>query len=252
MNEFEVQTLVLKARGIKAADKTVMLVILKHVDWETWIGRITQTYLCEYADIPRATFARAMKRLKAAGWLTVDCDRTAFNKFQTTIKVNIDSIKMSQPLSQNEPIDSIKMTQPLSQNDNTVYQNEPTVYQNEPTMSQNDAYINITNITNKDINIDINKEDLKLVTKEEAMEYTENQEFKNLSHMCDDRGKVPLHVLKALHRRLEIERRWAHHKKTIETNPFNQARIFEAFKKAEIREDFDLYRSNAQIKKTWS
>ena len=251
MNEFEVQTLVLKARGIKAADKTVMLVILKHVDWDTWTGRITQTYLCQYADIPRATFARAMKRLKAAGWLAVDCDRTAFNKFQTTIKVNIDSIKMSQPLYQNETIDSIKMIQPLTQNETTVYQNETTVYQNDTTMSQNDAYINITNITNQDINIDINKEDVELVTKEEAMKYTETQDFNDLSHMCDDRGKVPLHVLKAVHRRYEIERRWAHHKKTIETNVFNERRLFEAFKQEQNREDFKLYGSTAKIKKTW-
>ena len=236
MNEFEVQTLVLKARGIKAADKTVMLVILKHVDWDTWTGRITQTYLCQYADIPRATFARAMKRLKAAGWLAVDCDRTAFNKFQTTIKVNIDSIKMSQPLYQNE---------------NTVYQNETTVYQNDTTMSQNDAYINITNITNQDINIDINKEDVELVTKEEAMKYTETQDFNDLSHMCDDRGKVPLHVLKAVHRRYEIERRWAHHKKTIETNVFNERGLYEAFKQEQNKEDFKLYGSTAKIKKTW-
>ena len=251
MNVFEVQTLVLKARGIKAADKTVMLVILKHVDWDTWTGRITQTYLCQYADIPRATFARAMKRLKAAGWLTVDCDRTAFNKFQTTIKVNIDSIKMSQPLYQNETIDSIKMIQPLTQNETTVYQNETTVYQNDTTMSQNDAYINITNINNKDINIDINEEEVELVTKEEAMKYTETQDFNDLSHMCDDRGKVPLHVLKAVHRRYEIERRWAHHKKTIETNVFNERRLFEAFKQEQNREDFKLYGSTAKIKKTW-
>ena len=244
MNEFEVQTLVLKARGIKAADKTVMLVILKHVDWDTWTGRITQTYLCQYADIPRATFARAMKRLKEAGWLTVDCDRTAFNKFQTTIKVNIDSIKMSQSLYQNETIDSIKMSQPL-------YQNETTVYQNDTTMSQNDAYINITNINNKDINIDINEEEVELVTKEEAMKYTETQDFNDLSHMCDERGKVPLHVLKAVHRRYEIERRWAHHKKTIETNVFNERRLFEAFKQEQNREDFKLYGSTAKIKKTW-
>jgi len=251
MNEFELQAQIMKARDIKPADKFVMLVILKHVDWTTWTGRITQTYLCRYADIPRATFSRAMKRLKAAGWLTVDCDRTAFNKFQTTIKVNIDSIKMIQPLSQNEPIDSINMIQPLSQNDNTVYQNDTGLSQNDTGLSQNDAYININNINNKDINIDINKEDLEFVTKEEAIEYTSSQDFNNLSHVCDDRDKVPLHVLKAVHRRLEIERRWAHHHKTIETNAFNERRIFEAFKKAEIREDFDLYGSTAQIKKTW-
>jgi len=118
-------------------------------------------------------------------------------------------------------------------------------------LSQNDAYINITNITNKDINIDINKEDLEIVTKEEAMKYTETQDFNDLSHMCDQRGKVPLHVLKAEHRRLEIERRWGHHKKTIETNAFNERRIFQTFKMNETKEDFKLYGSTAQIKKTW-
>jgi hypothetical protein len=162
---------------------------------------------------------------------------------ESTIEVNIktlltqkDMVKMTQ--GQN---DMVKMTHEDSQNDPLV------VVKMTHEDSQNDPHNN----NNNNNTIDINKEDLELVTKEEAMKYTSSQDFNNLSHVCDDRGKVPLHVLKALHRRLEIERRWAHHHKTIETNEFNERRIFEAFKKAEIREDFDLYGSTAQIKKTW-
>jgi hypothetical protein len=252
MNEFELQTQIMKAREVKPSDKFVMLVILKHVDWNTWTGRITQTYLCEYADIPRATFSRAMKRLKDAGWLTVDCDRTAFNKFQTTIKVNIDCIKMSQPLCQNDTNDCIKMSQQLSQDDTTVYQNDTTLSQNDTTLSQNDAYININNINNKDINKDINKDDLEMVSKQEALEHTSSQPFESLSYMVDERGKVPFHVLSAKHRRLEMERRW--NKDDIskqDHNVFAIRRVRDTFEKKEIREDFDIYDSTKPIKRTW-
>ena len=252
MNEFELQTQIMKAREVKPSDKFVMLVILKHVDWNTWTGRITQTYLCEYADIPRATFSRAMKRLKDAGWLTVDCDRTAFNKFQTTIKVNIDCIKMSQPLCQNDTNDCIKMSQQLSQDDTTVYQNDTTLSQNDTTLSQNDAYININNINNKDINKDINKDDLEMVSKQEALEHTSSQPFESLSYMVDERDKVPLHVLSANHRLLELERRW--HKSDISKQDhsiWEIDRVREKFDKDEKMEDFKIYNSNKQIKKTW-
>ena len=240
MNEFEVQTQIMKAREVKPSDKFVMLVILKHVDWNTWTGRITQTYLCEYADIPRATFSRAMKRLKDTGWLTVDCDRTAFNKFQTTIKVNIDCIKMSQPLSQDDTT--------VYQNDTTVYQNDTTVYQNDTTLSQNDAYININNINNKDINND----DLEMVSKKEALAFTSSQDFNSLGHMCDHRGKVPLHVLNAQHRMREIERRWLksdESKKDLDHYGLRVAR--EKFDKGEKLEDYQIYGSRKEIRKTW-
>ena len=252
MNEFELQTQIMKAREVKPSDKFVMLVILKHVDWNTWTGRITQTYLCEYADIPRATFSRAMKRLKDAGWLTVDCDRTAFNKFQTTIKVNIDCIKMSQPLCQNDTNDCIKMSQQLSQDDTTVYQNDTTLSQNDTTLSQNDAYININNINNKDINKDINKDDLEMVSKKEALAFTSTQDFNSLGHMCDHRGKVPLHVLNAQHRMREIERRWLksdESKKDLDHYGLRVAR--EKFDKGEKLEDYQIYGSRKEIRKTW-
>ena len=93
-----------------------------------------------------------------------------------------DMVKMTHEDSQNDPLVVVKMTHEDSQNDPH-------------------------NNNNNNNTIDINKEDLELVTKEEAMKYTSSQDFNNLSHVCDDRGKVPLHVLKALHRRLEIERR---------------------------------------------
>ena len=228
MNEFEVQSLIMQARDVKPADKFVMICILKNVNWSTWKGSVRLLYISKKYDVKRKTLYRIIERLKSLNWIKVNIKSN-----ETTIEVNIktlltqkDMVKMTHGDSQNDPLVVVKMTHGDSQNDPH-------------------------NNNNNNNTIDINKEDLELVTKEEAMEYTSNQEFNNLSHVCDDRGKVPLHVLKAVHRRLEIERRWAHHHKTIETNVLNEARIFEAFKKAEIREDFDLYGSTAQIKKTW-
>lgn len=238
MNEFEVQSLIMQARDVKPADKFVMICILKNVNWSTWKGSVRLLYISKKYDVKRKTLYRIIERLKSLNWIKVNIKSN-----ETTIEVNIktlltqkDMVKMTQ--GQN---DMVKMTHRDSQNDPLV------VVKMTHRDGQNDPHNN----NNNNNTIDINKEDLELVTKEEAMEYTSNQEFNNLSHVCDDRGKVPLHVLKAVHRRLEIERRWAHHHKTIETNVLNEARIFEAFKKAEIREDFDLYGSTAQIKKTW-
>ena len=238
MNEFEVQSLIMQARDVKPADKFVMICILKNVNWSTWKGSVRLLYISKKYDVKRKTLYRIIERLKSLNWIKVNIKSN-----ETTIEVNIktlltqkDIVKMTQ--GQN---DMVKMTHGDSQNDPLV------VVKMTHGDGQNDPHNN----NNNNNTIDINKEDLELVTKEEAMEYTSNQEFNNLSHVCDDRGKVPLHVLKAVHRRLEIERRWAHHHKTIETNVLNEARIFEAFKKAEIREDFDLYGSTAQIKKTW-
>jgi len=238
MNEFEVQSLIMQARDVKPADKFVMICILKNVNWSTWKGSVRLLYISKKYDVKRKTLYRIIERLKSLNWIKVNIKSN-----ETTIEVNIktlltqkDIVKMTQ--GQN---DMVKMTHGDSQNDPLV------VVKMTHGDSQNDPHNN----NNNNNTIDINKEDLELVTKEEAMKYTSNQEFNNLSHVCDDRGKVPLHVLKAVHRRLEIERRWAHHHKTIETNVLNEARIFEAFKKAEIREDFDLYGSTAQIKKTW-
>jgi len=238
MNEFEVQSLIMQARDVKPADKFVMICILKNVNWSTWKGSVRLLYISKKYDVKRKTLYRIIERLKSLNWIKVNIKSN-----ETTIEVNIktlltqkDMVKMTQ--GQN---DMVKMTHGDSQNDPLV------VVKMTHGDSQNDPHNN----NNNNNTIDINKEDLELVTKEEAMKYTSSQDFNNLSHVCDDRGKVPLHVLKALHRRLEIERRWAHHHKTIETNEFNERRIFEAFKKAEIREDFDLYGSTAQIKKTW-
>jgi len=238
MNEFEVQSLIMQARDVKPADKFVMICILKNVNWSTWKGSVRLLYISKKYDVKRKTLYRIIERLKSLNWIKVNIKSN-----ETTIEVNIktlltqkDMVKMTQ--GQN---DMVKMTHGDSQNDPLV------VVKMTHGDSQNDPHNN----NNNNNTIDINKEDLELVTKEEAMEYTSSQDFNNLSHVCDDRGKVPLHVLKAVHRRLEIERRWAHHHKTIETNVLNEARIFEAFKKAEIREDFDLYGSTAQIKKTW-
>ncbi len=167
------------------------------------------------------------------------------DKFKKSIdglyEENINSIKMSQPLSQNETIDCVKMIQPLPQNDTTVYQNDTT-------LSQNDAYINNNNINN----IKINEDNQEYASKQEALEHTSSQPFENLYYMVDERGKVPLHVLSATHRLLELERRW--NKSDISKQDhsiWEIDRVREKFDKDEKMEDFKIYNSNKQIKKTW-
>ena len=54
----------------------------------------------------------------------------------------------------------------------------------------------------------INEDNQEYASKQEALEHTSSQPFENLSHMVDHRGKVPFHILSAIHRRLEMERRW--------------------------------------------
>ena len=250
MNEFEVQTLVMEARDVKPADKFVMICILKNVDWSTWKGSVRLLYITKKYDVKRKTLYRIIQRLKSLNWIKV---KTLSS--ETVIQVNLKTllnqksmVKMTHKGGQN---DMVKMTQ--GQNDMVKVTHEGG--QNDPLEvvkmthegGQNDPHNNSINNNT----IDINKEEFELVTKEEAMKYTETQDFNDLSHMCDDRGKVPLHVLKAVHRRYEIERRWAHHKKTIETNVFNERGLYEAFKQEQNREDFKLYGSTAKIKKTW-
>jgi hypothetical protein len=148
---------------------------------------------------------------------------------------------MSKPLSQNETIDCVKMIHPLSQNDTAVSQNDTT-------LSQNDAYINNTNINN----IEINEDNQEYASKQEALEHTSSQPFENLSHMVDERGKVPFHILSAKHRMLEMERRW--NKDDIskqDHNVFAIRRVRDTFEKKEIREDFDIYDSTKPVKKAW-
>jgi hypothetical protein len=47
------------------------------------------------------------------------------------------------------------------------------------------------------------------VTRDEAKKYTSQFHPRDLRHLADDREKVPLHILSAKNRRLEIERRQA-------------------------------------------
>jgi len=107
---------------------------------------------------------------------------------------------------------------------------------------------NINNINT----INDNEENQEYASKQEALEHTSSQPFENLSYMVDERGKVPLHVLSANHRLLELERRW--HKSDISKQDhsiWEIDRVREKFDKDEKVEDFKIYNSNKQIKKTW-
>jgi len=113
---------------------------------------------------------------------------------------------------------------------------------------QNDTHNNNNNINT----IEINEDSQEYASKQEALEHTSSQPFESLSYMVDERGKVPLHVLSANHRLLELERRW--HKSDISKQDhsiWEIDRVREKFDKDEKMEDFKIYNSNKQIKKTW-
>jgi hypothetical protein len=119
MNEFELQAVVMQARKIKPADKFVMLCILKNVNWSTWRGTVTLSYLSKKYDINRRTLSRVIQRLKSMEWITV------FTKDdETIINVNISSIsnqnrldKMSSEARQNDYGVLDKMSSEARQND---------------------------------------------------------------------------------------------------------------------------------------
>ena len=107
MNEFELQGVIMQARSIKPADKFVMLCILKNVNWSTWKGTVTLSYLSKKYDINRRTLSRIIQRLKSIEWITV------FTKDdETIINVNISSISNQNRLD--------KMSSETRQNDHRV------------------------------------------------------------------------------------------------------------------------------------
>ena len=239
MNEFEVQSLVMQARGVKPADKFVMICILKNVDWSTWRGSVRLLYISKKYDVNLRTLHRIIQRLKNLGWIKVNSkpSETIIDVDLKTLTLKKGSVKMTQCQNDND-----KMTSSECQND--------IVESDKMTLSecQNDTHIN----KNNNNTININKDDLEMVSKQEALEHTSSQPFESLSYMVDERGKVPFHVLSAKHRRLEMERRW--NKDDIskqDHNVFAIRRVRDTFEKKEIREDFDIYDSTKPVKRTW-
>ena len=228
MNEFEVQSLVMQARGVKPADKFVMICILKNVDWSTWTGSVRLSYISKKYDVNRKTLTRITQRLKSLGWIKIKVKST-----ETIIEVNLKTL--TNKGTDKKSMDKMTMDK-LTMDKMTIED------------GQNVHHIN----KNNNNTININKDDLEMVSKQEALEHTLSQPFESLSYMVDERGKVPFHVLSAKHRRLEMERRW--NKDDIskqDHNVFAIRRVRDTFEKKEIREDFDIYDSTKPIKRTW-
>ena len=236
MNEYEVQSLVMQARKVKPADKFVMICILKNVDWSTWRGSVRLLYISKKYDVNLRTLHRIIQRLKKLGWIKVNSKpgETIIDVDLKTLTSKNGSVKMTSSECQN---DSVKMTQCQNVSDKMT-----------SSECQNDTHNNINNNNT----IKINEENQEYASKQEALEHTSSQPFENLSYMVDERGKVPLHVLSANHRLLELERRW--HKSDISKQDhsiWEIDRVREKFDKDEKVEDFKIYNSNKQIKKTW-
>ena len=243
MNEFEVQSLVMQARGVKPADKFVMICILKNVDWSTWTGSVRLSYISKKYDVNRKTLTRIIQRLKSLGWIKIKVKST-----ETIIEVNLKTL--TNKGTDKKSMD--KMTMDKLTMDKMTIEDGQNVYEGMDKMTIEDGQ-NVHHINKNNNNtININKDDLEMVSKQEALEHTLSQPFESLSYMVDERGKVPFHVLSAKHRRLEMERRW--NKDDIskqDHNVFAIRRVRDTFEKKEIREDFDIYDSTKPIKRTW-
>lgn len=248
MNEYEVQSLVMQARKVKPADKFVMICILKNVNWSTWKGSVRLSYISKKYDVNRKTLTRITQRLRSLGWIKIKVKTS-----ETIIEVNLKTLtskgmdkmtmdKMTMDKMTMDKLTMDKMTIEDGQNDHGGMDKMTIDHgQNVP-----------HNNNNNNNTIKINEENQEYASKQEALEHTSSQPFENLSHMVDDRDKVPFHVLSAKHRRLEMERRW--NKDDIskqDHNVFAIRRVRDTFEKKEIREDFDIYDSTKPVKKTW-
>ena len=243
MNEYEVQSLVMQARKVKPADKFVMICILKNVNWTTWTGSVRLSYISKKYDVNRKTLTRITQRLRSLGWIKIKVKTD-----ETIIEVNLKTLtskgrdKMTMDKLTMDKLTMDKMTIGEGQND---YGGMDKMTMGE---GQNVHHNNINNINT----INDNEENQEYASKQEALEHTSSQPFESLSYMVDERGKVPLHVLSATHRLLELERRW--HKSDISKQDhsiWEIDRVREKFDKDEKMEDFKIYNSNKQIKKTW-
>jgi hypothetical protein len=220
MKEYNLQCRVMTAKGVKVTDRFIMLCILKSVDWNTWTKDVAMSAIYNKYEIPRATFSRSIKQLKELGWISVVSNRTGLKQHHTTITVHPNIIKQHEstvtqndtlvtqndtPVTQNDTLVTQIDTPKVNQNDTPVTQNDTPVTQIDTTVTQNDAYINLDNLNN----INQSQDNSVYVTRDEAKKYTSQFHPRDLRHLADDRDKVPLHILSAKNRRLEIERRQA-------------------------------------------
>jgi len=161
MNEFELQTLIMQAREVKPADKFVMLCILKNVDWSTWKGTVTLSYISKKYDVNRRTLTRNIQRLKDLGWI-----RVITKDDETRITVNIKDIADKKTLDKmsSTPIDKMSSTHrqndytPIDKMSSTSRQNVyPTLDKMSTTPRQNVYHNNIINNNNINNNINNNQ-----------------------------------------------------------------------------------------------
>ena len=151
MNEFELQSLIMQARQVKAADKFVMICILKNVDWSTWRGTVTLSYISKKYDINRRTLTRIIQRLKDLNWISIYT-----HDDDTRINVKIDNItldKMSRETRQNDHVGLDKMSRETRQNDHVGLDKM------SRETRQNVYHNNIINNNNINNNNDQDKED---------------------------------------------------------------------------------------------
>ena len=149
MNEFEPQSKIMQARRVKPSDKFVMLCILKNVNWTSWRGTATLSYISKKYDINRRSLSRVVQRLKALGWISIYTQDD-----ETKIIVKIDNISSYSPLDkmtsetrQNDHSPLDKMTSETRQNDHS-----PLDKMTSETR-QNDHHNNTININNNNNNI---------------------------------------------------------------------------------------------------
>ena len=238
MNEFEVQSLVMQARKVKPADKFVMICILKNVDWSTWRGSVRLSYISKKYDVNRKTLTRITQRLRSLGWIKIKVKTS-----ETIIEVNLKTLT-------SKGMD--KMTMDKMTMDKMTIEDGQNDHEGMDKMTIDHGQNVPHNNNNNNNTININEDNQEYASKQEALEHTSSQPFENLSYMVDDRDKVPLHVLSAKHRLLEIERRW--NKSDISKQDhsiWEIDRVREKFNDDERMEDFKIYNSNKPIRKTW-
>jgi len=154
MNEFEVQSIIMQAREVKAADKFVMICILKNIDWSTWRGSVRLSYISKKYDLNIRTLHRSLKRLKNLNWIKVNSEIE-----KTTIEVDVKKLALNNNSDKMTPSDKMtsrsdKMTpsdKMTSRSDKMTLGSDKMTSRSDKMTSrecQNDTHNNINNINN--------------------------------------------------------------------------------------------------------
>ena len=159
MKEFEARDFVLTSNQVSNNSKLIMLAILRNVNWETWTGAISQSFLKEYIKtVSVSTIKRSLSELENMSWISRDTTRIKAKNSTTMITVNINKLNtktvqiepgIKLTSVQNEPgikLTSVQIEPPTVQiepptgqiepkggvklNYNTIYNNK-TIYNNE-------------------------------------------------------------------------------------------------------------------------